>query len=162
MPQEDFDINCLHVTHLNKKVQIQTCANPERFDRGGPTLTTLFFSLWGDISKYHYKRAIIGPPAKHHLNGATLACWWWPNIECLLGSFEIFRGFRTVLLRSPKFLRFLRGRSGLDPMSLLWIRALHLLDNDIITLQNNNTTTHINMMRRSRNYCQGWGQGPVI
>ena len=27
-----------------------------------------------DPSKYHYKRAIIGPPAKRHLNGFSLAC----------------------------------------------------------------------------------------
>ena len=34
-------------------------------------------------SKYHYKWAIIGPPAKRHLNGVSLAGrWWWPTIEC--------------------------------------------------------------------------------
>ena len=32
------------------------------------------------------------PPAKHHLNGVSLACWWWPKIECWLGSFIIFQG----------------------------------------------------------------------
>ena len=42
----------------------------------------LFFSWWGEGgSKYHYKRAFIGLPAKRHLNGVSLTCWWWPNIE---------------------------------------------------------------------------------
>ena len=36
-------------------------------------------------------RVIIGPPAKHHLNGVSLACRWWPNIECWLGSFVILK-----------------------------------------------------------------------
>ena len=27
-----------------------------------------------DPNKYHYKRAIIDPPAKHHLNGVSQAC----------------------------------------------------------------------------------------
>ena len=41
-----------------------TCGNPESFVRGGPTLIT-FFCLCGEGgSKYHYKRVIIGPPAK--------------------------------------------------------------------------------------------------
>ena len=76
--------------------------------RGGPTVT--FCSWWGEGgSKYHYKRAIIGPPAKCHLNGFSLVCWWRPNIECWLDSFVIFRGSRPVLLRNPTFLWFFRG-----------------------------------------------------
>ena len=35
------------------------CADPESFVRGGPNLTGFFFQ-----NKYHYKRAIIGPPGK--------------------------------------------------------------------------------------------------
>ena len=38
-----------------------------KFGRGGPNLITFFFSWWGDrVSKYRYKWAIIGLPAKHH------------------------------------------------------------------------------------------------
>ena len=55
-------------------------------------------------SKYHYKRAIIDPPAKRHLNGVSLACRWWPNIECWLGGFVIFRGYGPILLGNPIFL----------------------------------------------------------
>ena len=53
-----------------------TCANTERFVRGGPTLTPLFSLMRGGVKKFHYKRAIIGPPAKAFCwradNGPTL------------------------------------------------------------------------------------------
>ena len=49
------------------------CTDPESFVKGGPTLTTFclffFFFCTDEVrggSKYHYKQAIIGPPAKHH------------------------------------------------------------------------------------------------
>ena len=35
----------------------------------------LFCSPTESGSKYHYKRAIISPPAKRHLNGISLVCW---------------------------------------------------------------------------------------
>ena len=54
-----------------------------------------------------YKRSIIGPPAKHHLNGVSLACWWWLNIKCWLDSFQIFRGSGPVLPENPTFLHLL-------------------------------------------------------
>ena len=99
-----------------------TCADPESFVIRGPIVMLFFllffFSWWGEGgSRYHYKRAIIGPPAKCHLNGVSLVCWWWPNIECwLYGSFVIFRGSRPVLLQNPIFLWFFRG-GGQDPLS---------------------------------------------
>ena len=65
-------INLLHrVTHTN------SCADSESFIRGGPTLTTFFlfsFLVNKGGSKYNYKRAIIGPPAKRRLNGVSLTC----------------------------------------------------------------------------------------
>ena len=51
-----------------------TCTNPESFVRGGLTLTRVFLEGMDDPSKCHYKPAIIGPPAKRHLNGVSLAC----------------------------------------------------------------------------------------
>ena len=45
----------------------------------------------------HYKRTIIGPPAKRHLNGVSLACRSWSNIVCWLGNFLIFQGIRTSI-----------------------------------------------------------------
>ena len=43
--------------------------------------------LWGErLSKKHLKPAIIGLPAKRHLNGVSLTGMgrWWPNIESWL------------------------------------------------------------------------------
>ena len=87
------------------------CADPESFVRGDPTLTTFFSRWWERGSKHHYMRPIIGPPAKHHLNGASLACRWWPNIECWLGSFEILKGTGPVC-QEPLFFKILRGEKG--------------------------------------------------
>ena len=52
-------------------------------------------------SKYHHKRAIIGQPMKHHLNGVSLACRRWPNIECWLDNFVIFQRVRTSIANKP-------------------------------------------------------------
>ena len=41
---------------------------------GGSNFKYVFSSLVERGSKYHYKRAIIGPPAKCYLNGASLVC----------------------------------------------------------------------------------------
>ena len=69
-----------------------------------------FFSWWGEVgSKYHYKRAIIDSPAKSNLNGVSLACRCWPNIENWLGSSVIFRGSGPALLRNPIFCDFTEG-----------------------------------------------------
>ena len=103
----------------------RSCADPENFVRGGQTLTTFLFSWWGvGGSKYHYKRAIIGLPAKRHLNGASLACWWWPNIKFWLGRFVIFQG---TLTRISKKTLYLRGPDPLSPLPL-WIRTCCLTE----------------------------------
>ena len=59
-------------------------------------------------SKHHYKRAIIGPPAKHHLNGVSLMAqhrmlaWWLSD----------FKGNRASMLRNPIFGDFSGWGSG--------------------------------------------------
>ena len=91
------------------------CADPKRFVRGVQHWRFLFvFSLWGEGgSKYHYKRAI--------LNGVSLACRWWPNIECRLGRFMIFQWIRTSIAKKPCI--FVNFKGGPDPLSPLWIRT---------------------------------------
>ena len=89
-----------------------SCADQESSARGVPTLTG-FFSWWGEEgSKYHYKWANIGPPAKRYLNGVSLAGRWWPITECCLVALWFYRGSRPVLLRDPIFLWFFRGGGG--------------------------------------------------
>ena len=101
-----------------------SCTDPERFVRGGPTLTKVFESMRG--SKYHYQRAIIGPPAKRHLMP-----FHWRADECTklnagLIDLWFFRGSGPALLRNLIFLWFFRG--GSDPLPPppppppLWIR----------------------------------------
>ena len=45
---------------MPSKSMTATCADPESFARGGPTLTTFFLVDEGREDQYHYKRAIIG------------------------------------------------------------------------------------------------------
>ena len=58
-------------------------------------------------------RVINGPLAKHHLNGASLAGRWWPNIECWLGSFKTFQGTRNRIAQKP--CRFVIFQCGSGP-----------------------------------------------
>ena len=81
-------------------------------------------------SFFKRERIQISLKAGHHrpasetpLNGVLLACRWWPNVECWLGSFENFKRSGPVLLRNSIFLLFFRRGRGPDPLSPLWIRA---------------------------------------
>ena len=88
------------------------CADLESFDRGGPALTTFFFSSWGEGgSNYHYKRAIT---------------FRWradddPTLNAGLVVFWFLRGFAPVLLRNPIFLLFSRGVR--TPCHPFWVRS---------------------------------------
>ena len=80
-----------------------------------------FFSWWGEREfTYHYKRAIIGPAAKRHLNdeGQTL--------NAGLVALRLFSGSGPVLLRNPIFL--CRGGGGGGGVSALrptlWIPVI--------------------------------------
>ena len=94
-------------THIHTRIQKVLSERVQLWHR--------FFSWWGEVkSKYHYHyiRAIIGPPTKCHLNCVSLACRRWPNIECLLGSFVIFRGSCPVLLIKSIFFCDFSGGGG--------------------------------------------------
>ena len=84
-----------------------------------------FFFFKGERIQISQKAGHHRPASETPLNGVSLACWWWPNVECWLGSFENFRGSGPVLLRNSMFLWFFRwgGRGVPDPLSPLWIRA---------------------------------------
>ena len=92
-----------------------------KFCQRGSNLDNVFFSLMGEeLSKYHYQRAIFGPPANRHSNGVSLAYRLWPKIESWLGSFTILRGSGPVLLKKTYIFVIFEG--GPDPLSPLWIR----------------------------------------
>ena len=108
-----------------------------------------FFCWWGERrSKYHYKRAIIGSPAKCHFNEAIivppgkryfdgvllmgcilLVGWWWPNIECWLGSFMIFQGIWTSIAKKPYSFVIFQGGGGGGPTPCppFWIRTMYYI-----------------------------------
>ena len=96
-----------------------TCVDPESSIRGGSTNTGV---LRGGGSKYHYKRAIINPPALGHLNDVSLACRLWPNIECWLGRLVIVQGVRTSIAKKYYMFVVFQG-GGRTPWSPLWVRA---------------------------------------
>ena len=60
------------VVLVNMRGSRKFCQRGSNFDK----FFLLFFYLEGrdDPGKYRYKEAIIGPPAKRHLNGVSLAC----------------------------------------------------------------------------------------
>ena len=62
------------------------------------------------IKKYHERI--------QNWNGVSLACQWWPNIDCWMGSFVIFQGTRTSITMKPYHLVIFRG----GPCPPLWIR----------------------------------------
>ena len=65
------------------------------------TLTTFFiFFFKGERIQISLKAGQHRPASETPLNGVSLACPWWPNVECWLGSFESFRGSGPVLLRN--------------------------------------------------------------
>ena len=52
-----------------------SCADPERFVRGGPTVNFFYISIFqvGERREDPNKRAIISTPAKRRLNGVSVA-----------------------------------------------------------------------------------------
>ena len=98
-----------------------SCADPESFVRGGPTLTTFCLSLKRREKNpntviYIY---INGPSSARQRNANK---WRFaggqiprPNIECWLGSFVIFQGIRTSIAKDPYTLVIFRGGDGSGP-----------------------------------------------
>ena len=115
-------------TIWNLVIECSARADPESFVRGVQRLfyfLFIFLVWWGEEegSKYHYKWAIVGLPAKRHSNGVSLAGRWWPNIECWISSFVIFQGIQASIATKPFiFVIFQRGGGG-GGRSPLWIRA---------------------------------------
>ena len=56
-----------------------------------------------------------------------IACRWWPNIECWLGSFVIFQGIWPSIAKKPYLFVIFQG--GPDPLSPPLGPHMVLLDN---------------------------------
>ena len=107
---------------------------------------------WNHIFEFLWEPCISGPSSARqrnaiYLNGVSLACRWWPNIECWLGSFIVFQGIRTsIAKKSYIFVIFQRGSvlpaPPPPPHTHLWIRACG----------SNVWKRHMRMTRKCRNH----------
>ena len=73
----------------------QSCADPEILSDG--------VQIWREDRN----TTLSGPS----LTSVSLACWWWPNIERWLGSFEIFQGIQTSIAKKPYKFEIVQGGS---------------------------------------------------
>ena len=62
----------------------------------------------------------------------------WPNIECWLGSFVIFKGIETSIAKKPNISVIFQGGGGPDPLSPLWTRPWY--DQEMPQSQTNHGT----------------------
>ena len=128
-----------------------------KFCQRGSNLDNVFLVWWGgELSKYHYKRAVFGPPAKRHLNGVLLACRLWPKIESWLGSHD-FKGIGTSIAKKPLYFCDFRGEvrtaclpSPLDPhmhFILVWVELTSCwFSSDLVYAPLNRKWTYLSWM----------------
>ena len=70
-----------------------------------PTSDNVFFFFFkGERIRISLKAVHHRPASETPLNGVSLACRRWPNVECWLGSLRNFGGSGPVLLRNSIFL----------------------------------------------------------
>ena len=117
-------------------------------------------------SKKHLKRAIIGAPAKSHLNGIFLAGRCWPNIECWFGTFVAsYVIFQEIQTKETLYFCKFSGGPPLDPPMILWADFVKKVDfvairtykNPSIILQNHPTISifiHKNILGYRRTFNQ--------
>ena len=95
-----------------------TMHGSRNFCQWGPNYDKVFFIV--DEERDDLNTTKCGPLSARQQNaienGVLLADWWWPNIECWLGSFVIFQGIRTSSAKkSYIFFIFQGGGSGPAP-----------------------------------------------
>ena len=129
---------CIIVSHIWHFSYMYIMRRSRKFCQRGSNFHNVYcccyFSWWGEEgSKCHHKRAIICPPLKRHLNGVSLACRCWSNIECWLGSFVIFQGIPASFAKKSNIFVIFYGGSGhpvppLDRPCTLWLWLVYLIE----------------------------------
>ena len=125
------NIHCKNECYLNfMRGSRELCQRGSKFDN------VVLVDEGDRGSKYRYKWAIIGPTAKRHLNGVSLAGRWWPDIKFWLGSFVIFQGAGTSIAKKPYMFVIFQGVwtpcPPLDPPmnftpNLVGVELLHIM-----------------------------------
>ena len=85
----------------------ESCADPESFFIGDPSLTTLFYEVREDLNG-----TIRVPASARHLNGVSLAERRGPKCECWLGKFVIFLWILTSIAEKPYIFVIFQGGGG--------------------------------------------------
>ena len=86
------------IVHKSEQYDILlTMRGSGKFWQRGSNVFFIYFFIRGKRIQIALKAGPIGPPAKRHFNGVSLAGHWLPYIECCLGSFVIFQGIRTSI-----------------------------------------------------------------
>ena len=102
--------------------------NSIRIWSGSELWQSFFFFFKGERIQLSLKAGHHRPASETPFNGVSLACRWWPNVECWLGCSENFRGFDLVLLRGPDPCPPLDPRMGPDNVYTYWdILKIHFI-----------------------------------
>ena len=110
-------------------VGTETCADPESFVIGGPTLTfffvVLFFLDEGVENQIHFFGGPHRPASETPLKWRFAGVRMMPQHGCWLGSFVIFQGIWTSSAKKPYIFVIFQGGGGSGPHAPppLWIRA---------------------------------------
>ena len=114
-----FYCTCINfILCFNSATPPYSCADPESFARGGPTLTCFFFVFFLMRHRIQIPQYVCQQwPAsktlfKWRLNGFLLACRGWPNMECWLGNLVLFQGIWSSIAMKPHIFFYFSGRSG--------------------------------------------------
>ena len=83
-----------------------------KFCQMGSNFDVVFFGFILVYKGREYLNTTISRPSSAHQgNTIFMACLWWPNNECWLGSFVIFQGIPTSSAKKPYiFVIFQRSR----------------------------------------------------
>ena len=104
------------VNHKGNDCAAQTCRLLCTFAvhmRGCTKFCQRGFNFDNTFFLFFFFCLIRGGRIKIHV--PLLACRWWPDIECWLGSFVTFQGIRTSIAKKPYIFQIFQG--GPDPLS---------------------------------------------
>ena len=98
-----------YITNAENCVGKKYMRGSRKFWQRGSKHWKRFFKLMRGKKDHHR------PANETPLNGVSLACRWWPIIECWLGSFVFFQGIRTSIAKKHYIFYDFSGGGGAGP-----------------------------------------------